>query len=205
MSTAKKKGFDPFLVGLTGGIASGKSTVAELFAALGAGIIDTDLIARELVVPGSEALAAIVARFGREVLTPEGTLDRRRLREIVFADPARRRELEAILHPAIRETALARAAESDAPYVVFVVPLLFETGFDRLVDRSLVVDCPEPVQIERLVARDGISAEKARAMLDAQLPRSERLAAADDVIDNSGDLAATRARVEALHAHYASA
>ncbi len=192
-------------IGLTGGIASGKSTVAAIFAELGAEIIDTDRIARELVVPGSEALAAIVERFGPDILAADGSLDRRRLRAIVFADAARRRELEAILHPAIRQVALARAAASGAPYVILVVPLLFETGFDRLVDRSLVVDCPERLQIERLRQRDGIEEAGARAMLAAQLPRAERLAAANDIIDNSGDLAAVRSRVRELHARYLAA
>lgn len=189
-------------IGLTGGIASGKSTVAGLFAELGAGVVDTDLIARELVVPGSPALAAIVERFGPEILAADGSLDRGRLRQIVFADAASRRELEAILHPRIRETALAAAAASDAPYVLIVVPLLFESDFDTLVDASVVVDCPETVQIERLRARDGGSEAEARAIVAAQMPRAERLAAADHVIDNAGDPAQTRARVAELHAQF---
>ena len=189
-------------VGLTGGIASGKSTVARLFGELGADVIDTDGISRALVVPGSKALDQIVERFGKGVLTAEGTLDRRRLRTIVFADPAGRRELEAILHPPIRAEAMARAAASTAPYVILVVPLLFETGFDRLVDRRLVVDCPESQQIDRLIARDGISATEARAMLAAQMPREERKRRADDCIDNSGSLESTRARVRELHAQF---
>lgn len=189
-------------IGLTGGIASGKSTVAELFAELGAGIVDTDEIARELVAPGTAGLRAIVDRFGAGVLTAAGALDRQKLRGIVFADAAARRALEAILHPPIREAALARAAACETAYVVIVVPLLFETGFDRLVDRSLVVDCPEATQIERLATRDGMSTDEARAMLGAQLDRSRRLAMADDIIDNSGDLAATRSRVSRLDAQY---
>jgi dephospho-CoA kinase len=193
-----------FRVGLTGGVASGKSTVAKLFGELGAEVIDTDEIARELVLPGSPALATIVERFGDEVLTPDGSLDRRRLRALVFADAARRRELEAILHPPIRSEALARAAASTAPYALLVVPLLFETGFDRLVDRSLVVDCPESRQIERLMARDGIGETEARSILAAQLGREKRKQAADDCIDNSGSLAATRDQVRRLHERYLS-
>jgi dephospho-CoA kinase len=189
-------------VGLTGGIASGKSTVASLFAELGVEIIDTDEIARELVVPGSPALAAIVERFGSEVLSQDGELDRRRLRALVFADEARRRELEAILHPPIRQEAMARAAASTAAYVILAVPLLFETGFDRLVDRRLVVDCPESQQLARLTARDGVSIEAARAMLAAQMNRAERRAAADDLIDNSGSLESTRSQVQTLHERY---
>jgi dephospho-CoA kinase len=189
-------------IGLTGGIASGKSTVAGLFAARGAGIIDTDVIARELVLPGTPGLAAIEARFGPESLKSDGTLDRQRLRQIVFADAAKRRELEAILHPAIRQLALSRAETATEPYVFLVVPLLFETGFDQLVDRTLTVDCPEAVQTERLMRRDQISAGEARAIISAQLGRDARLRAADDLIDNSGDIEATRARVAELHQRY---
>jgi dephospho-CoA kinase len=189
-------------VGLTGGIASGKSTVARLFGELGADVIDTDEIARALVLPGSPALSLIVERFGADLLTPDGALDRRRLRAIVFADPAARRELEAILHPPIRAEALARAAASSAPYAILVVPLLFETGFDRLVDRRLLVDCPESQQRDRLIARDRLSAIEARAMLAAQMSREERKRLADDCIDNSGSLESTRARVRELHERY---
>lgn len=192
----------PFRVGLTGGIASGKSTVAKHFGELGADVIDTDEIARAIVLPGRPALARIVEHFGEDVLTPEGTLDRRRLRSIVFADPGRRRELEAILHPEIRAEALARASASTAPYAILVVPLLFETDFHRLVDRKLVVDCPESQQLARLVARDGIGETEARAMLAAQMPRDERKQAADDCIDNSGSIESTQARVRELHARY---
>ena len=189
-------------VGLTGGVASGKSTVAGLFGELGADVIDTDEIARALVVPGSPALASIVERFGADLLTPGGALDRRRLRAIVFADPEKRRELEAILHAPIRAEALARAAASTAPYVILVVPLLFETGFDRLVDTSLVVVSPASQQLERLVARDGIGEIEARAMLAAQMTREQRKRLADEAIDNSGSLAATRSRVRELHERY---
>lgn len=186
-------------IGLTGGIASGKSTVADMFASLGAEIIDTDQIAREVVAPGTPALAAITRHFGPDVIAPDGTLDRRRMREIVFADEDERRALEGLLHPKIRERALERAAASQAPYVIIAVPLLFESGFNRIVDRTLVVDCPESLQLERLTARDGIDLEEARAMLNAQMDRHERCARADHVIDNSGSLEATRKHATELH------
>jgi dephospho-CoA kinase len=189
-------------IGLTGGIASGKSMVADRFAALGAGIVDTDALARELVEPGSAALAEIVSEFGNGIVGADGRLDRPALRRQVFADADRRRRLEAILHPRIREAALARADASGSPYVIVVVPLLFETGFDRLVDRTLAVDCPESVQLDRLIRRDGVAADEARAVLAAQLSRPQRTRAADDVIDNGGAIEATQARVAELHARY---
>jgi dephospho-CoA kinase len=191
-----------FRVGLTGGIASGKSLVADEFAALGVPVIDTDIVARQVVEPGEPALAQIAERFGSDVLTADGRLDRRRLRDHVFADAAERKALEAILHPVIRERSLAAAADADGPYQLLVVPLLIETDFRRLVDRILVVDCPESLQLERLLARDGEDPQQARRMMDAQIPRANRLAAADDVIDNSSSRAATRRQVAALHTRY---
>lgn len=176
--------------------------VAALFAELGVAVIDTDAIAREVVLPGSPALARIVERFGSGVLTAAGSLDRSRLRSIVFADADKRRALEGILHPPIRAEALARAESSSAPYTVLVVPLLFETGFDRLVHRKLVVDCPESLQLSRLMQRDGLGETDARAMLAAQLKREDRLAGADDSIDNSGSRESTRQQVLALHETY---
>src|SRR5690606_20981910 len=170
-------GSNMLTIGLTGGIASGKSTVAELFAALGVPVIDTDVIAREVVEPGEPGLAAIRDAFGAEVLTPDGRLDRRRLREIVFADAAKRRRLESILHPLIRERTLARlAAVRNAPYAIVVVPLLVETDFGKLVDRVLVVDVPVDAQLERLASRDGIDRAAAEAMVAAQASRETRLA-----------------------------
>ncbi len=191
-----------YRVGLTGGIACGKSTVADMFASLGASVVDTDRIAREVVEPGSPALAAIAAEFGAGVIDPAGRLDRAALRRIVFADPGRRAALERILHPRIRERTLAQMAASDTPYVLAVVPLLFETDFHTLVDRTAVVDCPTNVQRERLMERDAIDANTAAGMLAAQLDRESRLARADDIIDNSRDIDATRAQVEALHRRY---
>ena len=189
-------------VGLTGGIATGKSTVAVLFAQLGAAIVDTDVIAREVVAPGEPGLEAVIAHFGTTILTARGELDRAALRRIVFADAERRRALEAILHPLIRARTLRAFERLDAPYALIVVPLLLETGFAELVDRILVVDCPEAVQHERLMRRDAADAREADAILAAQLDREARLTRADDVIDNGGSLAATRAQVATLHARY---
>lgn len=189
-------------VGLTGGIASGKTAVAGMFAGLGVPVIDTDLIAREIVSPGSPALQDIAAAFGTGVLQADGSLDRPKLRDIVFADPARRRQLEAITHPRIGAAMETQCARAGGPYQIVVVPLLLESGFDRHVDRVLVVDCPEDVQLSRLMMRDGESLLRARQLLAAQLDRARRLSRADDVVDNSGDLAATRQRVIALDARY---
>lgn len=193
-------------IGLTGGIASGKSTVAQLFAERGAAIVDTDLIAREVVAPGERGLEAIREAFGDGVLGADGSLDRRKLRARVFADPAARRRLEALLHPLIRARTLERIAALDAapsaPYTIVVVPLLVETNFRPLVDRVLVVDCPVEVQLARLTARDAMTIDDARAMLRAQIDRATRLAAADDVLDTSVPLAQTERDVERLHRRY---
>ncbi|MDJ0929179.1 MAG: dephospho-CoA kinase [Gammaproteobacteria bacterium] len=192
----------PLAVGLTGGIATGKSTVADMFAELGVPVIDTDDIARDVVAPGEPGLAEIAAEFGAEVLQPNGELDRARLRQLVFADPERRHRLEGILHPRIRAETVARAAATTGPYLIIVVPLLVESGFDQLVDRALVVDCPEAEQRRRLLRRDAESESQAEKMMAAQTSRAARLAAADDVIDNSGSLEDARAQVERLHQHY---
>lgn len=196
-----------YRIGLTGGIASGKTTVSRLFAALGVPIIDSDEIARDVVAPGAPALAAIVARFGAGVLQPDGSLDRRRLRELVFADPAARRELEAITHPAIRAEMDRRAARAGGVYQMLAIPLLVEGGAAARgrVDRVLVVDCPQDVQVRRVMARDRSTEAQARAVLAAQVSREQRLAAADDVIVNDGDLAGLRTQVETLHGHYLAA
>ena len=189
-------------VGLTGGIGSGKSRVAELLAGLGAGVVDTDLIARELTEPGTPALARIAADFGVEVLSPDGALNRGALRERVFRDRAARVRLESILHPRIHDLMLERAAKLQAPYAVLVVPLLFETGQETLMDRVLVVDCPEETQIERVKRRSQLSPDEIERILASQVSRAERLARADDVIDNSGELAALAPQVERLHRSY---
>jgi dephospho-CoA kinase len=198
----KAAGWRPLRVGLTGGIASGKSAAAGCFAALGVPVIDTDELARRLTEPGQPALAAIVAAFGGAVLRPDGTLDRRALRGLVFADPGRRRTLEGILHPRIETAVLTACAAVTAPYLVLVVPLLLESGFVRHVDRVLVVDCPEKIQRERLAGRDGETPERIRQMLAAQTGRTERLARADDVLENTGSLTDLQAAVAALHGRY---
>jgi len=194
----------PFRVALTGGIASGKTTVANLFAALGVPLVDSDLIAREIVEPGQPALTAVVQAFGTEVLGPDGRLDRRRLRELIFADPAARARLEAILHPAIRvemerQSALATVG---APYHLLVIPLLAEGGGRDRADRVLVVDVPEKLQIERLMARDTVTRAQAEGSLQAQASRASRLAIADDVVTNTGRIEDLREQVNALHARY---
>lgn len=192
-----------FIVGLTGGIGSGKSAAASLFEALGAAVVDTDAIAHELTAPGGDAIAPIRAAFGEEVIDARGALDRAAMRRKVFADEQAKAHLEAILHPMIRAEADRRSAAAQAPYVVLVVPLLVESGgYRSRVQRVAVVDCPEEVQVARAMARSGLSAEEARAIMAAQAGRRERLAAADDVIDNGGELAALRPQVEALHRRY---
>jgi dephospho-CoA kinase len=189
-------------IALTGGIASGKSTVATLFAALGAQLIDTDQIARDIVAPPSAVLERIAARFGPEVLLPNGTLDRARLRAIVFTDPAARRDLEAITHPAIHAEVARRSRELAGPYQLVVVPLLVETGTQGDYDRVLLVDASPELQRRRLMSRDGLDAAAAERMLAAQAPRATRHAAAHDIIDNEGDTARLAAQVEALHHRY---
>ena len=191
-----------FRVGLTGGIACGKSTVANLFAALGVTIVDTDLLAREVVAPGGPLLAQIVEHFGDSVLRADGSLDRARLRDLVFANPAERVWLEQLTHPAIRELTDHRCAASTGPYVIVAIPLLVETGGAARFDRVLVVDCDPAIQLARLQARDGSTREQATRMLAAQVSREQRLSAADDVIENNGDVAALRDQVEKLHRQY---
>lgn len=192
----------PVRIGLTGGIASGKSKVAELFAARGIPIIDTDILARQLTEPGKPGLAAVTAAFGDGVLHPDGTLDRSRLRSMVFTDPAKRRRLDTILHPLILAAALHNAAEAGGPYQIFAVPLLTETGFDKQMDRVLVVDCPVEIQRQRLMLRDGESAQTADAMITAQASGEQRLAIADDIIVNDGSLEDLESAVERLHNQY---
>ncbi len=192
-----------FVVGLTGGIGSGKSTVAECFADHGVLVIDTDVIARQLTVPGSEALDTIRAAFGETVMQPDGTLDRAALRRRVFADAAARRQLEAILHPRIRQRVEKALATLAAPYALIVIPLLVETGGYRdVLNRVLVVDCPEELQIARVVARSGLAQDEVKAILAVQAGRAERLAVADDVIVNTATPAALRAKVARLHQRY---
>lgn len=189
-------------VGLTGGIGSGKSSVARLFAARGVPVIDADALAHELMSPAGAAFREIVERFGRAILDRAGDIDRRRLGERVFADPAERRALEAMLHPRIRAAMTERAGALAAPYAVLVIPLLVETGERAGVDRVLVVDCPEEEQIRRAAARDGRGADEVRSIMAAQAARAERLRQADDVIVNDRDLASLEREVERLHRYY---
>lgn len=191
----------PLLVALTGGVASGKTAVSDRLAELGVPVIDTDVIAREVVEPGSEGLDAVVEAFGEAVLDRQGALDRRAMRERVFSDERERERLERILHPLIEREARRRiTANADAPYVVLVVPLLIESGLFRDADRIVVVDAPDEVRIRRLMDRDGIDRRRAEAMLATQAGRDERLARATDVIDNSGTPRQLRTRVDRLHA-----
>lgn len=192
-----------FSVGLTGGIGSGKTLVADMFAALGAAVIDTDQIAHQLSAPQGAAIPLLTAEFGAEFITAEGALDRARMRALAFAEPAARQRLEAILHPLIRIATEDAAAGATGPYRMFVVPLLVESGsWKSRIDRLLVVDCPESLQVERVMRRSGLDEVQVRAIMAAQASRQQRLAVADDVIANDGDAAALTPQVERLHAFY---
>ncbi len=193
---------NPLRIGLTGGIASGKSTVAGMFADLGVPVIDTDVIAREVVSPGQPALAEIREAFGAGVIAADGTLDRAAMRSMVFGDAGARRKLEAILHPKIGKATRAQAEAAGGAYQVIVVPLLVESSLRGFVDRVLVVDCDERTQVARLLERDAESEEQARRILAAQSTRAERLAIADDVVSNDGSLDDTSEQVRALHRTY---
>jgi dephospho-CoA kinase len=191
-----------YRVGLTGGIASGKSTAAKFFGALGVPILDSDQIARDVVEPGQPPLERLVERFGPKILTADGHLDRPALREIVFSDPKARADLEALTHPAIGAAMEARSAAAGGPYQILVIPLLVEKNLAAHVDRVLVVDCDEGLQIRRLRDRDGSTPQQVQAILKAQAPRAARLKAADDVIHNDSGLSAVRDQVATLHARY---
>lgn len=191
------------VVGLTGGIGSGKSAAADEFAAHGATVVDTDAIARQLTEKDGTAVAQIEKMFGSTFLDQTGGMDRKKMRDRVFADPAAKRALEALLHPMIREESARRIAAAGGPYVIHVVPLLIESpDYRSRVDRVLVVDCPEETQLARVRARSGLSEDEVRAIMRAQISRAERLAAADDVIDNRGSREALRKQVAALHKKY---
>lgn len=203
--TEKERAQQPeavFRVGLTGGIASGKTTVADMFSSLGAQIIDTDELAREVVEPGEPALDTIIESFGDSVLDDTGNLDRRSLRHKVFANPDERHRLEQIVHPAIYQRIAEYSASLGGPYQVVVIPLLVETNSQGLVDRVLVVDCDEETQIRRLTLRDGETREQAEEMLAAQSPRQARLEAADDIIDGTWSLERLSKRVGELDQFY---
>lgn len=192
----------PLRIGLTGGIASGKSTVSDLFADLGATIIDTDIIAREVVEPGEPALDEIRATFGQDLLNEDGTLNRSAMRQLIFADDEARQRLESILHPRIQAEALRQAGVATGAYTIIAVPLLATSPLQAHLDRILVVDCDETTQIQRLMDRDAESEAQARSILAAQASREERLAIADDVIENNSTIEALARQVSRLHDRY---
>jgi dephospho-CoA kinase len=199
MNSPKK----PFVVGLTGGIGSGKSAAADEFQRLGAAIVDTDAIAHQLTRPGGAAIPAIRGAFGDDFIDTSGAMDRRRMRELVFADPGQRKRLEQLLHPLIRDENDRQIAAAHAPYVVMVVPLLAESiEYRKRSDRILVVDCPEETQIERVRQRSGLSVEEVQRIIRTQISRADRLAAAHDVIENRGSLDSLREAVGRLHRGY---
>jgi dephospho-CoA kinase len=192
-----------FVVGLTGGIGSGKSAAAAEFERLGASVVDTDAIAHELTQAGGAALPEVERIFGTGVIGESGAMDRKKMRERVFADPVARKALEALLHPIIREESLRQIRAASGPYVIHVVPLLVESpDYRRRVDRVLVIDAPEEAQIQRVRARSGLSENEVRAIVASQVTRAERLAAADDVIENRGSIDALRKQVSAYHQKY---
>lgn len=192
----------PLVVGVTGGIGSGKSTVCAAFERHGIPTIDTDQVAREVVMPGTDGLAAVVAEFGPGVLAADGTLDRPALRRIVFADPERRVVLEALLHPRIRARVREHLAAVTTPYCLVGIPLLTERSGHGYLDRVLVVDCPAEIQIARVMSRDKLTASEVAAIMGSQASRQERLAIADDVVTNTSDLTAIHAQVDILHDRY---
>ncbi|MGH1358750.1 MAG: dephospho-CoA kinase [Burkholderiaceae bacterium] len=196
----------PFLIGLTGGIGSGKSTIADAFVALGAALVDTDAVAHQLTAPGGRAIEPIRAAFGDEVIATDGSLDRPAMRKLAFSDAGSRQKLEAIIHPLIGAECTAQieqAHRSGAAYILLAVPLLVESGnWLEKVDRVLVIDCDEALQISRVKSRSGLADEQIRAIMDVQASREERRAAAHDVIDNSSDLEAAQAQVRKLHETY---
>jgi len=191
------------VVGLTGGIGSGKSAAADAFGKLGATVVDTDAIAHELTGPGGAAIPEVKRLFGDALVDAAGAMDRKRMRELVFADSEKKRRLEALLHPMIRAESERRIAAAPGPYVVHVVPLLVESpGFRERYPRVLVVDCPEALQVARVRQRSGLAEGEIRRIIASQIQRESRLAAADDVIDNSGTIAAMQQQVRRLHEKY---
>lgn len=191
-----------FVVGLTGGIGSGKTAASDYLASLGITVVDADLASRVIVEPGQPALAAIEAHFGAEVIAADGTLDRRALRERVFADPEQRKALEAITHPAIGAEIMRQLQASRSPYTVLVSPLLLETSQHRMAQRILLIDVPEALQVARTTSRDEVPAAQVEAIMAAQMPRDEKRARADDIVVNDGDLSHLQAQLDTLHARY---
>lgn len=191
-----------YIIGLTGGIGSGKSTVSQLFEQLGVGVIDADQIAHRISEPGQPGYQAITALFGADVLQPNGQIDRRKLRDIVFSDDLQRQQLESNLHPLIRREMLRQAELVSSPYCMLSIPLLTESNNLDGIDRTLVIDCPEDTQVERACIRDQMTIEQAEKIMAAQNSRDERLSYADDVILNDGDIAQLETEVDALHNLY---
>lgn len=190
------------LIGLTGGIGSGKSTVAEQFRALGAGYVDADVVAREVVAPGTPALAAIIEHFGAELLQADGALNRAALRQHIFSDDTAKHWLEQLLHPAIRQQLFTQLRALQTPYAFLVAPLLLENNLDKFCDRVLVVDVSEQTQLNRTMARDQNNAQQVKAIMAAQLGRQQKLARADDIIDNNGNLSQLTEQITHLHQKY---
>ncbi|KAA3627576.1 MAG: dephospho-CoA kinase [Proteobacteria bacterium] len=191
-------------IGLTGGIASGKSAASDCFSVRGIPVIDADVVARQVVKAGTPAIQEIEAAFGKRFIRPDGSLDRRLVRSLIFSDPQKRNELEAILHPRIKEAMLSRLARISAPYCILAIPLLIEADQRDLVDRVLVIDAPRAIQIKRLMQRDQISQDEAEAILNTQLDRDTRVKFADDLIVNDGSQADLEAAIEGLHQKYLS-
>ncbi len=191
-----------FIVGLTGGIGSGKTTIANMFAELGIELVDADIIAREVVEIGSKGLHEIRAHFGDSILNKDRSLNRAKLRELIFSQPDERQWLNDLLHPVIRSEILKRLESTTSPYAILVAPLLFENGLDRLVNLSLLVDISPEQQLFRTIDRDSVSSEQIRNIIDSQVPRAERLLKADDVIDNHGKISALEGKVITLHNNY---
>ncbi len=190
------------LIGLTGGIGSGKSSVCKIFRELGVPIIDSDIIARELVEPGSKVLLKVASLFGDQVIQQDGSLDRAQVRDLIFHDEVKRSQLEALLHPLIREAMQRQIDALDSAYVILAIPLLLEKGWQQQLDRVLVVDCSEAQQLRRASSRDGSATETIERIIASQIQRNARLAAADDIIDNSGSLDSLHRQVKALHQRY---
>ncbi|WP_299810583.1 dephospho-CoA kinase [uncultured Shewanella sp.] len=191
-----------YIVGLTGGIGSGKTTVANLFAELGTTLVDADIIARDVVAKGSTGLSQIVEHFGADMLSTDGNLDRAKLREKIFSDNSARLWLNNLLHPMIRDEMLKQCKDAQSDYVIMVVPLLFENGLDSLVDRTLLVDISPKLQQQRTISRDAVTAQQVKKIIGSQASRADKLSKADDVIDNQGKISALKCKVHALHNFY---
>lgn len=192
----------PFILGLTGGIGSGKSTVSTAFEHLGVTVVDADIVAREVVALGEPLLDTLATTFGQDILLADGTLNRAALRQLVFSDRQKKEQLNALMHPAIRTRLFTQLQQAQSSYVILSAPLLFENQLDAYCDRVLLVDLPEPLQIERTLQRDQVSLEQVQAIMQAQWSRTQRRAKADDIFDNSLPLASITERVATLHQHY---